>query len=89
MEVSGRPGENFGYPVAGSGFVAWAEGSGVTSELGGYVYSLSSGQVYEAGNRMGLYGLEAAGAHLAWQMDRTRGAADLAGIRWVVAEIDE
>ena len=86
-QIVGQPGENFGYPVLGTGFAAWAETSGVTSPLGAYVHSFATGRTYQAGNRKGLYGLKASGRHLAWQEDTTPGAADIEGIRWTTAEV--
>ena len=82
-----RPAKNFGYPVLGTGFAAWAESSGTASPLGAYVYHFTTRRTYQAGNRAGLYGLEAAGRHIAWQVDTTRDPADPDGTRWVWGQV--
>ena len=86
-QIVGAPGENFGYPVLGTGFAAWAESSGAASPLGAYVYPFTTGRTYQAGNRAGLYGLEAAGRHIAWQIDTTRNTADPDSTRWVWGQV--
>ncbi|MGH1564221.1 hypothetical protein [Mumia sp. DW29H23] len=67
----GAPHERFGYPAMTERLVAWAEGSGNSSdELGGYLYDRRTGERWAIGNASGLYGIEGAGSVVQWQEAR-------------------
>lgn len=62
----------FDYPVMTNRFVAWAEASGnAPSGFGGYIFDLKTRKQSTIGNTMGLYGLEARGDIIAWQMSKS------------------
>lgn len=61
-------GGQFGYPVAGDGFVAWAEASGTGFySVGGFVFEPRTERLRSLGNKAGLYDIKAAGKYLMWQ----------------------
>lgn len=67
-----------GYPVLGDDLVVWAESSGGgSSDVGGFVYDLRSGEVFTAGNQSGLYGIDAAGRRVYFQRQSSDGISSV------------
>lgn len=66
--IVSRVGGTFGFPIATDRFVAWAEASGSSpDQVGGYLYDLRGGTLYELGNRSGFYSITGAADTVTWQ----------------------